>query len=147
MNTTLAQSRNATTSAKPRSKILVTFLWIVQVLLAFGFGMFGFMKLTQPIAALVPMMPWTKDVPEAMVRFIGLSEVLGAIGILFPSLTRILPRLTPLAGAGLVLVTAMALVFHLSRGEMGAMPTPLILGSLSLFVAWGRFRKAPIEAR
>jgi putative oxidoreductase len=57
------------------------------------------------------------------------------------------PRLTPLAAAGLVLVMLLASAFHLSRGEVGALPVNLVLGGIAAFVAWGRSRKAPIRAR
>src|SRR3954469_19697965 len=78
-------------------------LWIVQVLLFVGFGLAGLMKTTTPIDQLAVKMPWVSGVPW-LVRFIGISELTGALGMVLPSLTRIRPRLTALAGAGLVLV-------------------------------------------
>jgi hypothetical protein len=115
--------------------------------LALAFGFAGFMKLTQPIASLAHGMPWTQVVPAALVRFIGASELLGAIGLVLPSITRILPRLSALAGLGLTVVMVLAMAFHVSRGEMYGIPPTLVLGLLSAFVAWGRFRKAPIQAK
>src|SRR5262245_35966568 len=88
-------------------------LWIAQVLLAGLFGMAGAMKSTAPFAALATKMPWTADVPHALVRFIGLAELAAALGLLLPSLTRVRPRLTPLAAAGLVTVMVLAALFHL----------------------------------
>src|SRR3954464_9187581 len=79
-------------------------LWIVQVLLAVAFGLAGFPKLTQPIAALAAAMPWTRDVPSALVRVIGTAEIAGALGLILPAATRVRPGLTPLAAAGLVVV-------------------------------------------
>lgn len=122
-------------------------LWTVQLLLAAAFGMAGFTKVSTPIDALGAMMPWVLDVPELLVRFIGLSELLGAIGLVLPAATRIQPRLTPLAAAGLVAVMALAALFHASRGEWGALPINAVLGSLAAFVAWGRQQAAPITAR
>jgi len=79
-------------------------VWIVQVLLAVGFGMAGVMKSTAPIADLSAKMPWVSAVPEALVRFIGVSELVGAVGLILPAATRIRPGLTALAAAGLVVV-------------------------------------------
>jgi uncharacterized membrane protein YphA (DoxX/SURF4 family) len=122
-------------------------LWIVQVLLALAFGMAGFMKLTAPVAELAQKMIWPGAVPPALVRFIGASELLGAIGLVLPAATRIRPGLTALAGAGLTLVMVLAAVFHLSRGEAKMLPINLVIGGLAAFVAWGRARRAPIAPR
>jgi putative oxidoreductase len=122
-------------------------LWLAQGLLALLFGMAGVMKTTQPIAELAQTLPWAGDVPPGLVRFIGASELAGALGMILPSATRIAPRLTPLAGIGLALVMVLAAAFHLTRGEASALPFNLVLGGLALFVAWGRFKKVPIAAR
>jgi len=92
-------------------------------------------------------MAWVAAVPPGMVRFIGVSEFLGAIGILLPALTRIKPSLAPVAGAGLTLIMAMAIVFHLTHGEANMIGIPLTLGLLAAFVTWGRFSKEPIVPR
>jgi putative oxidoreductase len=122
-------------------------LWSAQVLLALAFGMAGFTKLTTPMADLAPMMPWTTAVPEALVRFIGTSELLGSLGLVLPSLFRIQPKLTALAGAGLTTVMLLASLFHLSRGEAGVVPINFVLGALAAFVAWGRAKGRQISAR
>jgi putative oxidoreductase len=122
-------------------------LWVVQVLLAFAFGMAGVMKTTTPIAELAAKMVWPGVVPEAMVRFIGVSEFAGALGLVLPAATRIKPSLTALAGAALALVMVLAAGFHVMRAEWFALPINLTLGALAAFVAWGRFKKAPIAAR
>ena len=122
-------------------------LWIAQVLLAVGFGMAGWMKITSPMPELVKAMGWPGALPEPVVRFIGAAELSGAVGVILPAATRILPFLTPIAAAGLVLVMVLALLFHLSRGELGAVPINMALGGLAAFVAWGRFRKARIAPR
>jgi uncharacterized membrane protein YphA (DoxX/SURF4 family) len=132
-----------TTSRKP---LRIT-LWVVQVLLALAFGMAGFMKLTTPIDVLAASLPWADDVPSLLVRFIGLSELLGAIGLVLPAATRIQPRLTALAAIGLVTVMVLASLFHVSRGEIGALPVNAVLGGLAGFVAWGRAKAAPIAPR
>jgi uncharacterized membrane protein YphA (DoxX/SURF4 family) len=121
--------------------------WVAQVILALLFGMAGVLKTFTPMAELATKIPWTAEVPAMLVRFIGISELMGAIGILLPAALRIRPRLTPLAAAGLALVMALAILFHLARGEAQVIAVPLVLGALSAFVAWSRFRKAPVQGR
>jgi putative oxidoreductase len=123
-------------------------LWLVQLLLAAGFGMAGFMKLTQPVDALVQGgIVWAGQMPLGMVRFIGISELLGAIGLILPAATGIKPSLTPLAALGLLTIMILAMAFHVSRGEAEALPINIVLGGLAAFVAWGRTRKAPIRQK
>lgn len=129
------------------SKALHISLWVVQVLLAVAFGMAGLMKITTPIAELTAQMGWPGTMPEAMVRFIGVSEVAAAVGLVLPAATRIKPILTPLAAAGLVVIMVLALGVHGMRGEFAAFPINLGLGAFAAFVAWGRFKEAPIRAR
>ena len=115
-------------------------LWIVQVLLALAFFAAGAMKLTQPIDALAAQLAWPGDVPEGLVRFIGAAEVLGAIGLIVPAATRILPWFTPLAALGLGLIMVLATVFHITRGEFIAVPVTLVQLALATFVVYGRRR-------
>jgi putative oxidoreductase len=122
-------------------------LWVVQFVLAALFGMAGFMKLTMPIDELAKNVPWVPEVPVALVRFIGASELAGALGLLLPALTRIKPILTPLAAIGLATVMLLAIPFHLSRGEASILYVPLTLGALAAFIAWGRWRKVPIASK
>jgi uncharacterized membrane protein YphA (DoxX/SURF4 family) len=136
-----------THTAQPRSKALHIALWVVQVVLGAMFLMAGIMKATQPMAELATNVPWTAVVGMPLTRFIGVSEFAGGLGLILPALTRIRPGLTPLAGAGLALVMLLAIVYHVPRGEFQALPMNVILGGLAAFVAWGRFRKAPIPAR
>jgi len=142
MNTAAALS--ASTSG---GKGLHIALWVVQVVLAVMFGMAGFMKATQPLAALAQQIPWVPDVPAALVRFIGVAEFAAALGLVLPAATRIRPRLTPLAAVGLVLVMTLAAIFHLTRGELAGIVANAVLGAAAAFVAWGRTRKAPIVPR
>jgi uncharacterized membrane protein YphA (DoxX/SURF4 family) len=124
-------------------------LWAAQVLLAALYLMAGGMKLFQPISALAAMgLAWAPDMPELVVRFVGLMEVLAALGLVLPALTRILPVLTPLAALGLSVVQIAAIILHAMRGETAmTLPVNLVLLALSLFVLWGRVRKVPIVAR
>jgi uncharacterized membrane protein YphA (DoxX/SURF4 family) len=122
-------------------------LWVVQVLLAVSFAMGGLMKLTSPVADIAVEAPWAAEIPVALLRFIGAAEFAGALGVLLPALTRIKPGLTALAAAGLSLIMIFAFVFHIVRGEAAATPVNVIFAGFAAFVAWGRFRKAPIQPR
>ncbi|UYO00158.1 MAG: DoxX family protein [Devosia sp.] len=130
------------------NKVLHIGLWLAQIALAAVYLAAGFMKISQPIDALVASgMAYAGDYPELLTRFIGTVEILGAIGLILPALTRILPVLTPLAALGLSTIQVLAFVLHLSRGEYSVLPVNVVLLALSLFVLWGRLRKAPIAAR
>ena len=112
-------------------------LWTIQILLAALFLFAGGMKLIAPIEQLTAQ----STLPGAFLRFIGLAEFLGALGLFLPGLTRIQPRLTPLAAAGLVIIMIGATVMSLPLGAVAAMP--LVIGVLSAFVAYGRWRLLP----
>ena len=122
-------------------------LWITQGLLAAIFLMAGANKLFQSIPELAKMLPWVTETPEVLVRFIGLSEVLGALGLILPSALRIKPVLTPLAGLGLALVMIFAALFHFNRGETANIGANFAFVALALFVSWGRYSKAPIASK
>src|SRR5258705_2214276 len=134
-------------SNEKSSKVLNIVLWIAQLLLGGMFLMAGFMQLAAPVDQLAAAMPFVAAVPEALVKFIGVSEIAGALGLLLPSLLRIKPALTVLAARALILVMILALAFHVSRGEFSAIGTNLVLGSIAFFISWGRSKKAVIEAR
>ncbi|MES2643128.1 MAG: DoxX family protein [Myxococcota bacterium] len=138
---------SSTASVPTTGKGLHIGLWVVQGLLAAAFGLAGVMKLTTPIAELAQTLPWVTESGAGLVRFIGASELAGAVGLILPSALRIQPKLTALAAAGLVLVMILASAFHLSRGEGAAVPVNLVLGGLAAFVAWGRWSGRPIAAR
>lgn len=121
-------------------------LWVAQLLLAAPFLMAGAMKTFSGLPALEAAMPWVHDLPH-LVRFIGVSELAGGIGLVVPAATRIKPFLTPLAAIGLLTIMVLAALFHMSRGEFSAVPVNAALGALAALVAWGRFVKAPIAAR
>lgn len=139
----------STTAASPETKAPSKGwhigLWVAQVLLAVTFGMAGFMKLTTPYAELAQKMAWARHTPEALVKFIGVMELAGVLGLILPAATRFKPFLTPLAASCLVVVMVLAIGLHVSIGEM---PAPnVVLGGIAALVAWGRWRKAPIPPR
>jgi hypothetical protein len=117
-------------------------LWIVQALLALLFLFAGGTKLVLPLEQLRGPV----SLPGAFVRFIGVAEVLGALGLVLPTLLRIRPGLTPLAAAGLVIVMAGATVITAATGTVAMALIPLVVGLLAAFVAYGRWRLAPVHA-
>lgn len=122
-------------------------LWSTQVLLGVMLIMPAFMKMFQSIESLSAMMPWTGQVPPAMVRGLGFIDLLGGLGLILPSLLRIQPKLTIWAAYGCILLMISAIAFHLSRGEASVIGFNIILIILLAFVAWGRTTKAPIYAK
>lgn len=118
-------------------------LWIVQVLLGAMFVYAGVMKAFQYERAKASL-PWVKDVPRGLVTFIGISELLGGLGLVLPAITGILPWLTALAGAGLALVMILAIGVHAARREPPAIGFNAVLLMLAAFVAYGRFMVAPL---
>jgi uncharacterized membrane protein YphA (DoxX/SURF4 family) len=118
-------------------------LWVAQVLLAVAFLGAGATKLSQPKEKLAKNMAWVEDFSQPAVRLIGAVEVLGAIGVVLPALTGILPWLTPLAALGLVLLMVGAALTHLRRTEYGNIAMNAVLLVLAAFVAYGRFFVLP----
>jgi uncharacterized membrane protein YphA (DoxX/SURF4 family) len=118
-------------------------LWVLQVLLAFAFGASGTMKIVQPLNKLAKSLPLMGELSPGLVHFIGVSELLGAIGLILPALTGVLPWLTPLAAACLALVMLLGAGFHASHKEYSGMAPSVVLLLLALFVAYGRFMLAP----
>ena|SRR5579883_1960605 len=119
-------------------------LWIVQILLALVFLMAGVMKASQPIEKLQKNMNWTKHVSPGFVRVVGVLEILGALGLILPVATHILPWLTPVAAIGLVLTMIGAIITHVRLKEAGQAAMPLVLLLLSLFIVLGYFVFVPI---
>lgn len=116
-------------------------LWAVQGLLAAMFVMAGATKTFQPLEALIESLPWVADTSLGLVRFIGISELLGGLGLIFPSILRIKPSLTVIAALGIVAIMVLAAIFHASRGEFASITANALFASMALFIAWGRSKK------
>jgi len=114
-------------------------LWIAQGVLAAVFLFSGGMKFVMSIEDMTQQMP----MPGWLLHFIGMCEVLGALGMILPWLTRMRPGLTPLAAAGLVIIMIGATVTTLTTGNMATALIPLVVGVLAAFVAYGRWRQMP----
>jgi uncharacterized membrane protein YphA (DoxX/SURF4 family) len=119
-------------------------LWVLQVLLALAFMAHGWMFLFPP-ASLLPQM--NSAIAPGFRLFIGAAEVLAAVGLTLPGITRIQTRLVPYAAAGLMIVTISATVFHISRGELSSAVTTAILFALLTFVAYMRWKVVPMAPR
>ena len=116
-------------------------LWIVQGLLAALFLFAGGMKFVLPIEEMTKQMP----LPGLFLRFIGVCEGLGALGLILPGLLQIRPGLTPLAAGGLMIIMLGATVITLMVGDLTAAVMSAVVGVLAAFVAYGRWRLAPLR--
>lgn len=123
-------------------------LWAIQIFLAVFFAFSGVMHATLSPALLIANgVAWAGDAPIALVRLIAGLELAGVLGIILPALTRIQPGLTPLTALGFVGVQALAVPAHVYRDAFGMLPLDLAIIAFSLFVFWGRTRKAFILPR
>lgn len=115
------------------------FLWALQIALAAIFVMAAVIKGTQPKEKLVTTLPWVEDFSPGTVRLIAIFELLGAIGLILPAVTGVLPVLTPAAATGLAIVMALAVNTHRRRHEPSGMALTAALFVAAVVVAWGRF--------
>ena len=119
-------------------------LWVLQVLLALAFFAHGLLFLFPP-AAIVDQM--NAALPRWFQLFLGVAEIAAAIGLTLPAITRIRPRLVPAAAAGIMIVMISATIFHVSRGEVSSAVVTACLLAMATFVAYMRWRVAPIAPR
>jgi uncharacterized membrane protein YphA (DoxX/SURF4 family) len=117
-------------------------LWIIQALLAALFLFAGGTKLVLPIEEMTKQMP----MPGWFLRFIGVAEVLGALGLVLPWLLQIRPGLTPLAAAGLMIIMIGATVITILTGDIAMALFPLVVGILCAFIAYSRSGRVPLSA-
>jgi uncharacterized membrane protein len=118
-------------------------LWVAQIALAVLFVLFGVTHVMRR-ETMRERVPWMWAVPREGLVAIGLLEILAAIGLVLPAVTRIQPWLTPLAALCLAVLMVFAIVFHVTRREMPNVVFNAILGLLAAFVAWGRFIASPL---
>jgi hypothetical protein len=119
-------------------------LWVLQVMLAVAFFAHGWLFLSPPPEIAEQM---KASLPRWFQLFLGVAEVLAAVGLTLPGLTRILPWLITWAAAGIMIVTVSATAFHLVRGEMSSAAITLLLLAMAAFVAYMRHCVLPIGGR
>ena len=119
-------------------------LWTFQVLLAAAFLAHGWLLLAPPADIMAQM---NASFPRGFWIFLGIAEILAAVGLTLPGITRILPGLVPLAAGGIMIVMISATIFHVMRGEMSSAAITLVLLAMASFVAYMRWRVSPIQVR
>jgi uncharacterized membrane protein YphA (DoxX/SURF4 family) len=139
-NTLGASSLGNASNGNRSAKRINIAIWTVQALLAALFLFAGGFKLVAPIAEMTKQMP----LPGFFLRFVGVVEFAGALGLILPSLLRIRPYLTPLAAAGLVIVMSGATGITMSGGKIAPAAVPFVVGLLAGLVVYARTRIVPI---
>jgi uncharacterized membrane protein YphA (DoxX/SURF4 family) len=119
-------------------------LWGLQVLLAVAFAAHGWLFLSPPPAIAQQM---NASLPRWFQLFLGVAEVLAAVGLILPGLTRIQPWLVTWAAGGIMIVTVSATAYHLVRGELSSAAITMVLFGMATFVAFMRHRVLPIGVR
>lgn len=122
------------------------FLWVLQIFIAFLFTMSGVIHFTLP-PDLPPIFAWMYDLPAGLHLFTGVAEIAAALGLILPGLTKIQPRLTTWAAAGVIPLMAGGIVFHILRGEMVNAGMNLFLLSAAAFIAYQRKDKYPLAGK
>jgi uncharacterized membrane protein YphA (DoxX/SURF4 family) len=119
-------------------------LWVLQVLLALAFFAHGWMFLFPP-ASIVDQM--NASLPRWFQLFLGVAEILAAVGLILPGVARIQPWLVSGAAAGIMIVLISATIYHVARGEMSSAVITAVMFSIATFVAYMRWRVVPIQPR
>ncbi|SEM87024.1 DoxX family protein [Nonomuraea pusilla] len=123
-------------------------LWSLQALFGYFFAGSGFGKVLLYDGALYAAAPravaWYAAVPQPLIVFIGVCEVLGGVGLILPAMAKVRPMLTPLAAVGLTLTMILAAGFHITRNEYALVPANLLLGGVAAFIAVGRWKLRPV---
>ncbi|MFG2036648.1 DoxX family protein [Dactylosporangium sp. NPDC048998] len=115
------------------------FLWVLQILLGAAFILAGVMKSTQPKEKLAGNMTWVNRRTPGTIKFIGVMEILGGLGLILPWATGIATILTPLAAVGLAIIMVLAIGDHVRAKEYNVIGINVILGAIAAVIAIGRF--------
>jgi hypothetical protein len=119
-------------------------LWGLQILLALAFLAHGWLLLAPPPDILVLM---NQTMSTSFRIFLGVAEILAAIGLTLPGISRVMPWLVPAAAAGIVIVMISATVLHLMRSEFTSAVTTTVLLAMAAYVAYMRWKVMPIQPR
>lgn len=122
-------------------------LWFTQITNSAVYVGSGVWKLTTPVGELAAIIPWAGDVPYSFLVFIGVVDIVGGIGTVLPSLVRVKPGTTVVAALGCAVLQMSAIVFHVGRGEVTNTPGNVVFFAMAVFIAWGRWRGAPVQGR
>jgi hypothetical protein len=126
------------------SKVLNSFLWVAQIILAAILIWAATLKLFQPVEKLAVMWPWVAQVPFMLLKFTGIVDLLGALGLILPAFLRIKPKLTPITAIAIIVLMICASIFHISRGEASEIGVNIAFAIIAAFIAWGRLVRVPI---
>lgn len=121
-------------------------LWVLQWIFALYFIGVGITHFIVP-AGLPSPLAWMYDLSDTQHVVAGTAEILGGLGLILPSMTRVRPELTPLAALGLIVIMAAAVVFHVGREEWSNIGINVLNAAVLAYIAVGRWRLAPVEAR
>ena len=119
-------------------------LWVLQVLLALAFFAHGWMLLFPPPAIVAQM---NASMPRWFQLFLGVAEILAAVGLTLPGVARVQPWLVSCAAAGIMIVLMSATIYHVARGELSSAVITAVMFSVATFVAYMRWRVVPIQPR
>ena len=119
-------------------------LWVLQVLLALAFFAHGGLLLFPP-PAIAELM--NASLPRWFQLFLGVAEILAAVGLTLPGAARVQPWLVPCAAAGVMIVMICATIFHMVRGEVSSAITTVVLLAMATYIAYMRWRVIPIRPR
>ena len=144
MGSTMMSTTGARGTTSIASRLGNIALWLLQVLLAALFAWHG-QLMTFPPAELVAMID--ANIGPNLRVFIGVAELLAAVGLLLPGITRILPSLTAVSAGGLTIVMACATALHLFRGETASAISAAVILVLVVTVAYARWKLLPIAPR
>ena len=134
-------------NSQKKKKLLNIILWVIQALLAFVFLSAGYTKTFIPVDTLTESMPWVENADLFLVRFIGISEILGGLGLMLPSILKIKPKFTIYAAVGLLIIMILAVGLHVVRGEFDLIGFSIVFAILCGIVIWGRIFKVPIHPK
>lgn len=126
-------------------RVLHVVVGMGQVVLATFFAAMALLKLLMSAERLVEVMAWTETVPLAMVRGLGVIELVGAVAVALPAVTRAPQRIVGMAALGFLTLMSSAAIIHIARGEYRMVALNVAIGSLAAFVAWGRLTHEPLE--
>lgn len=132
---------------KKPSKVLNTSLWASQIILALALFSGTYLKVFMSIDALSEIFKWAGEIPPSMVRFTGVVDFFGGLGLILPIFPNVSHRVAGYAGISIVALMVCASIFHISRGETSDITTNIIFAILSIFIAWGRLKKKNCSAQ